>query len=191
MTVTMVGPGGTDEAQREAIWELLVEVDHEFVPPLSARNGTTAKQLRSGGMAAAGPRTYFASLLSQTSLLAIDGDQLIGLLSFIAGHQSEMLNGWCPASYVSTVAVRRERRRNRVARYLYDAVLHLPPNLASPYVATRTWSGNEGHLRLLNELGFHEVTHIAGDRGPAVDTVYLARAVDASLPSTALDELRR
>lgn len=157
---------------------LLFDVDREFVPPLSAREDTTTKQLSGVGPSRAGPRTYVDIVRRQMNLVGRVGATPVALMSFRVAHHDPAIAGCCPCSYVSTVAVDAAQRRGGIARALYAHLLtELPPAVASPFVATRTWSGNSAHIRLLDDLGFAEVLRVTDDRGPGIDTVYLARRV--------------
>ncbi len=184
-TIELVRPGTLGDEQRNAVWSLLVAVDSEFVPPLSSRDSTTTKRLRPSDPAAGGPRAYFERLVTQASLLATRDGSLLGMMSFIVRHREPLLAEWSPASYVSTVAIARRFRRDGVARALYESVLHIPADLSSPFVATRTWSGNLSHMALLADLEFLEVARVTDDRGVGVDSVFYARAVpDCDAPAS-------
>ena len=65
----------TDEKEKQQIWELLCECDQEFWPPLSARNSSVQKDLRSGapaeeqvGDTAQKPTVYFDEMIGQENL---------------------------------------------------------------------------------------------------------------------------
>jgi len=175
-TVRLIRPGQY-AGVATSVWELLQAVDGEFVPPLSGRDSTTTKSLQ-GQRSVSGPTAYFEALLQQHALLALDGDRVVALMSFRVGEREAQLGECVPATYISTVAVLPEARRRGLARRLYAEVMRLPSELASPCLGTRTWSTNDTHLPLLEALGFHEVTRLTDHRGPGVDTVYFARALD-------------
>lgn len=161
-----------------AVRELLVATDAEFHPPLSARSGPTqTSDLDAGGAGAIDD--YHAALLDQQFLLALVDDGVVGLCSFRHDYATDALAGHVPSNYASTLAVAPDYRRQGIARRFYRVLLtDLPPDLRAPYVATRTWSENEGHRELLDELGFDRVTVREDDRGEGIDTEYYAVATD-------------
>jgi ribosomal protein S18 acetylase RimI-like enzyme len=144
---------------------------------------------------------YCASVLAQPAVLALgdapgdereagngngdgdrDGDEtgtVVGLLSVRDGYRASTLGDYQPAAYVTTVVVDPAVRRRGIARRLYTTLAEDPPaDVASPFLATRTWSTNRGHVTLLTDLGFEAVTRLPDDRSAGVDTVYYAAAVD-------------
>ncbi|RQG91810.1 GNAT family N-acetyltransferase [Natrarchaeobius chitinivorans] len=165
----------------EAIKRLLVVVDDEFVPPLSAREGTTQRsglsdaERETNAEVSEAIETYHEACLEQHLILCHDDGELAGFMSFRDGYETPELGSFQPSNYVSTIAVDPEFRREGLARRMYGTILSdLPEEITSPYVSTRTWSSNESHLSLLAELGFQEVETIPDDRGDGVDTVYYA-----------------
>lgn len=159
---------------RDEILRLLTAVNHEFVPPLSARSSTTDRDLRNTGETTGLPLSYLDQVMAQSMIAAWDGG-LIGMLSFIPTHRGAPLDGVAmPCTYVSTVAVDPTRRRAGLARMLYaELLLSLPSMTPATSIVTRTWSGNTSHLDLLASLDFHVAHRIPDDRGPGIDTVYV------------------
>lgn len=156
----------------DAIGALLERTDDEFHPPLSVRTGPTQTagldERRTDGL-----DDYLDSCLEQPFVLALDGDRLAGFLSVRPGYRIDALSEYAPSTYASTLVVHPDDRRQGYARRLYHALLtDLPEVVRDPYVTTRTWSENEAHRRLLDELGFDLVTRIPDDRGEGIDTVY-------------------
>jgi GNAT superfamily N-acetyltransferase len=174
-------PGRDIKPFAEQIWDLLVEVDHEFVPPLSGREGTTDRDLgddrANPGMGR--PHSYFAVVLAQHAIVATEAGRLVGLMSMILHRRLPELEHLSPCTYISTVAVTAPMRGRGVGRALYEAVLAIPDTWSSPFLVTRTWSTNGTHLPLLAAAGFGEALRIADDRGPGVDTVYYSRPTPA------------
>jgi ribosomal protein S18 acetylase RimI-like enzyme len=158
----------------DEIRRLLREASDEFVPPLAGREGTTQSDDlddTDGGDLDA----YYRQCLAQTFVVARVDGSLAGFLSFRHDYSHEALDGYCPANYVSTIIVDRAHRRQGIATRLYRALLtDLPSALELPYVATRTWSTNDSHLSLLDELGFERIETVPDDRGEGIDTVYYA-----------------
>jgi ribosomal protein S18 acetylase RimI-like enzyme len=174
-SLALRAPGELQNTEEAAVWMLLKEVDREFIPPLSSRESTTTKNLQSTAVEAAEPRSYFKRLLGQVTLIASVDGNVAGFMSFIPAHHDLLISSQSPCSYISTIAVARSARRLGIARRLYDGILSLPDRYASPWVVTRTWSTNSGHLNLLESLGFREIVNLPDDRGPGIDTVYYAR----------------
>ena len=173
--VRLLHPGEQNEKAGDEIWQVLVECDKDFVPPLSSRSGTTAKTLSTEGLWG-GPTSYFDEVMQQYNLLAHYKGELAGLLSLIPHHEdTDLLADWSPSTYISTIAILPPYRRHGLGKALYESVFALSPDLASPYVTLRSWSTNVGNLDLLAELDFTEVVRLPDHRGPGVDTIYFAR----------------
>jgi ribosomal protein S18 acetylase RimI-like enzyme len=172
--VQAYSPGELDPRWAPEVWELLIQVNHEFVPPLSSRGSTTAKQLdKQAGEDL--PHAYYSNVLGQHNLLACAGPALLGLASFILHHQDRALLEWGACTYLSTIAVNPAYRRDGVGLLLYQHLISLSRASGDLAVATRTWGTNISHLALLSRLGFVEITRIANHRGPGIDTVYLIK----------------
>lgn len=156
------------------IWKILTAVDKDFVPPLAMRRDSMNIDLDDVSLWSS-PITFFEEVMTHHVLFAtIDGD-VAGISSFIPHRQHELLPDWSPMTFVSTTAVMPALRRRGIGRALNEVLLALPPDLASPYVARRTWSTNHSNLGLLRELGFKEVLRLPDHRGPGIDSIYLAR----------------
>lgn len=161
------------------IKRLLIAADDEFVPPLSAREGTTQRDGLDDSSSAsevdisAAIEPYHSACLDQHLIACHDAGELYGFMSFRQGYTTTELGEYQPSNYISTIIVAPDHRRRGIARQLYETVLHeLPSGVESPYITTRTWSSNDSHLSLLDELGFEKIHTIPNDRGPGVDTVY-------------------
>ena len=174
LRIELVGPHEPETLPRGPLWDLLVVVDHEFVPSLSSRESTTTRALAENG-GGAGPVTYYGAVCRQWGLWAHDDGGAAGMMSFIPHHSDEALGAFCPATYLSTLAVLPAYRRAGTARKMYARLIEHSAQIGDVTVATRTWSTNRGHLSLLGELGFVLTARIPDHRGPGVDTVYLAR----------------
>lgn len=161
------------------IEDLLVEVDNEFVPPLSWRDSAT---VRDSAVVIDGvrPDWYVRQALARPCLVAFQENEFAGFMSFLPQHDEPNLDCNNLSTYVVTVATHRRFRRQGVARTLYRAAFALPAEFASPFITTRTWSANVVHIGLLERLDFHEVKRLKDDRGVGIDTVYYARALDVA-----------
>lgn len=164
---------------KEQIKKLLIKYDNEFVPPLSSRSsprqtdGLSSYTKRLGGVL-----DYYKALMEQEFVVAMEGDRLVGFLSFCHGYECEYTRGYSPSNYVSTVIVEREYRRRGIATRMYQELFYnLPQNLRLPYVTTRTWSTNYPHNRLLEKLGFEVITVLKDHRGKGIHTIYWGRNV--------------
>jgi ribosomal protein S18 acetylase RimI-like enzyme len=179
----------------DQVSEILKTCSSEFVPPLTERKSTRqnkfGKEIDKGGSIEA----YLLSLLSQHFVYALSNEQVIGFLSFYENNHHQFLPQ--PNLYVTTICVLPEKRRSGVATSLYDALENLAPKfegLINPrnsdyissrgvlqdnqiYLTTRTWSGNDSHIKLLQKRDFELIHTIENDRGPGVDTVYFAKFI--------------
>lgn len=163
----------------EQVWKLLCDYGDQFVPPLSQRSGTLQKDLRSGSGADGRPTAYFEALQEQDFLLAVNArDELLGFLSFRKNYAVDAL-GVTSCVYVSTILVRKDARGHGIAEGMYRRLLSGADH-SNKLVCTRTWSGNTGHLALLDKLGFELARDILNDRGEGIDTVYYQKGVDNS-----------
>ena len=152
---------------------MLAAVSNDFVPPIDLRSSTTQAVLTDTAPGVEG--SYLADLGRQANLLAhADGGRLVGLLSFASPFVDARFEICGECTYVTTVAVSRGYRRQGIARVLYEALFGLP-EARSRSILLRTWSGNAEHLKLLHSLGFGQLARLTDDRGPGVDTLYLAR----------------
>jgi ribosomal protein S18 acetylase RimI-like enzyme len=165
-----------DQQISAEIWNLLVTLDDEFVPPLSARNSTVAMILNGSEhhhVDPAGPKAYYQEVLNQVVLLArIDG-ACIGLMAFRHCCIIKPIAEFGPCNYITTVGVMPEVRSIGVARLMYNYLLFdLPGHWKCQRWATRTWSTNDDHILLLKSLDFRCVKILKNHRGPGVDTMY-------------------
>ena len=114
---TKAGSGNALSAsEREDIWEILKLCDAEFYPPLSERNSSCQKDFAAGAENAAasgaesagdGPRAYFEEMIRQEFLLAYDGDEMAGFMTFKKEYRYEKLGEeWNPSLYMTTACVR-------------------------------------------------------------------------------------
>lgn len=166
---------GFDPADEPRIWQLLVDADRSFIPPLSSRSSSVQSELGAHDFDPLGPRTYFASLREQWFQLArTDTGLVIGLMSHRPRYILPVDLEGGAHHYVSTVIVDRSYRRQGITRRMYTELLRWAAE-AEEGVATRTWSTNDGHLALLAQMGFAVVHRLVDDRGGGLDTVYLVR----------------
>lgn len=178
MTHVLRVPGKLASAAiSEGVASLLAEVSDEFVPPLDARADTLSLSVKG---CSRGLVEYLQRMRHETWLLALKDNELVGLLSYIAGHQEAALSRYSPCAYVTTVAVTQPARRSGTARLLYEALEAHAYKERLPFLATRTWSTNSTHLPFLVAGGFKEVHHVLDDRAPGIHTLYFVRQVRSS-----------
>lgn len=174
-------------AHEAGVWNLLASVDSEFVPPLSSRESTTDRVLFGRKTGDNGPKDYFETMKKQSFILAVQNDTVIGFLSFIPDH-SVMIDGKeFTCDYVSTLAVAREERGRGITRKMYTRLFLVRPNRCC---ATRTWSLNEAHLRILHELGFRLASRLPDDRGQGIDTVYYIKTAGTKHDLSPVEKIR-
>lgn len=159
-------PSLEDCEYEDQVWQILCAADHEFVPPLSCREGTSQSVL-TGDVSGTQPESYFAQMKEQPTLLAVSGNAVCGIMSFRRDY-AEIGN--C-AAYVSTVIVRSEYRGSGLAEKLYHALFETEKG----FVVTRTWSENAAHIHILDKLRFRLIKRIKDHRGQGIDTVYYGK----------------
>ena len=180
LDLKLYAPGELDNAGVEALWQLLVAADDEFVPSLSERRDTMTKRLVTDKPNSHdGPRGYFNDTQLQWIIFGSVNQRVVGMMSFIPHYNADILRDWSPCSYLSTLIVDKSYRRCGIARRLYRCrcLIDYSRKIGDVAVATRTWSTNVGHLALLDDLGFVPATIIPDHRAPGVDTIYFARSL--------------
>lgn len=164
---------------RNAIKNLLIECDDEFMPPLSMRNGTTQKDFNKSSSSDS-IDLYFKELCNQNVIGALYDGTLVGLMSFRNKYFSNEINKYSHSNYVSTVCVKHEYRGKGVCKRLYKYLFSkLPNELQCSFISTRTWSTNDDHIRILKSLGFDMVCEIENDRKQGVNTQYFVKINDS------------
>lgn len=160
-----------------AVWRILKQCDHEFVPPLSCRKSTISKNLVSNLIEKPGePRSYFNMLTRQYLILAEYTGSTAGFMSFRNQYSTPELKGYNPSNYITTICINEKYRNRGIGASLYRAVIALlPERLKCDFISTRTWNGNTAHIHLLQKMDFHLVHQIENDRGPGIDTQYWAK----------------
>lgn len=158
----------------QGVMALLCAYDHAFVPPLSARESTFQTNLMNKKQTQDKPYTYFEGLKHQSFLLCMTEQGVGGFMTFIPDHHIAALLD-TPLVYVTTVVVSENLRGKGITKDFYKKLFTLPLDCKGNY-ATRTWSTNNAHLKILYELGFFEAKRIKDDRGNGIDTVYYMRS---------------
>ena len=149
----------------DQILSLLIASDAEFVPPLSARGSTTQQDLSAGGD---GITAYYAQLMTQKVMAAVEGDRLLAFVSYIENYRTDVVTQ-LPNIYLSTLVMRPEARGKGLTKQLYRQLFD---TYSAGTVYTRTWSTNFAHLRILEQFGFRLIKTLKDHRGKGIDTVY-------------------
>jgi len=161
---------------RQEVYRILERIDHEFIPPLSGRGSSAATNLAVSFDAAAHQLgEYVDEVMGQAIIFAKVGEKVVGIFSFKAAYFLQPIGDFSPCNYITTVGTHPNFRNRGMSRAMYRFALNqLPTTYPSSYWVTRTWSTNEYHLKLLDQLGFTVVKVLKNDRGDAIDTIYLA-----------------
>ncbi len=160
------------QKQKEQIWDLVKASDKEFIPPLSAREGTTQKNLLDEQSELV-PSEYFNALVQQSFILYIKHFRVIGFLSYIPDHHLEAASDVdMVCDYISTIIVDPKYRNKGYTTAMYRKLFSARPG---KIYATRTWSLNHTHISLLDKLGFSLILRLKDDRGDGIDTVYYSK----------------
>lgn len=176
----------TDEKEKQQIWELLCECDQEFWPPLSARNSSVQKDLRSGaveeeqtGDTVQKPTVYFDEMISQEFILACDEEgKVAGFMTFKKDYTCDALKDFGTSLYITTICVKKNLRRQHIMSGLYDCMeTTAAAACGCSRISTRTWSENEAHMKGLQHRGYRLLAVLKDDRGPGIDTVYYGMEV--------------
>lgn len=166
----------SDPRHLDGVWRLLCDYGDSFVPPLSRRADTCQSMLRLEDRGEeSGPLAYFDSMRRQPFLLAVQDGTVEGFFTFRFGYVppplAELDKPGLLGLYVSTIIVSDHLRRRGTASGFYAQLGSMWPE-RDRLISTRTWSGNESHICLLEKLGFSGPLRLADDRGPGIDTVY-------------------
>ena len=169
---------------REAVWQILIECDDDFLPALSARSGTyerggaSLSDIPHDSCAAEGPRAYFKDLEDQGLLVALLDSRAIGFLSFISGFERPELASCSPSIYMTTGCVTGEYRSRGIMAHLVSYLIdEICSGVEYRFVTTRTWSTNTASINHLESLGFLVVRTVRNNRGKGIDTLYYAREI--------------
>ena len=164
-----------DEKLLSQIRELLILGDKEFIPPLSSRSSTTQQGLSS--TKGNGIDLYFDEMKEQSFVLALEGDELCGFMSFRIDHQGAHI-AEKDNLYASTSVVHPYFRGQGLMTSFYRKMIKAYPKKP---IYTRTWHENFGHLKVLGKLGFQEIKFLENDRGEGIHTVYYCRRPDGTI----------
>lgn len=173
--MNMIYRGNTlTKEEQDQIWEILCACDEEFYPRLSARESSSQKRLDLGeGGGQALPVTYFREMIRQEFILALEGERIIGFMTFKKDYICDALQAFGTSLYITTVCVRSDCRRKGVMKALYTFMeQEAPVRCGCSRISTRTWSLNTAQLHELDRRGYERLAVLVDDRGKGVDTVY-------------------
>ena len=153
------------DAFRDTLYRFLVEIDSDFVPPLSGRSSTS--QLDFSEPKPPGHTfPYLEGLLRQEIITAYIGNSLTGFLSYIEDFEDISL-GLPRSNYITTIAVSRAFRGKGIGKLLYSEALK-----DNRTFTTRTWTRDDAQISTLEKFGFKPLKVIENHRGPGVHTIY-------------------
>ena len=162
----------TDETERQAVYDILVECDNDFVPPLSYRAGTKQTDWTHKGATHAGVRDYFDTVMQQHVLLWKRDGETIAFMSFRPHEVTPHLEQYGSVCYLSTLCVRHACRGQGLSPKIYRAAQQWAREHGGEITVLRTWSTNAAQMHLMGKLGYVEKARLKDDRGAGVDTVY-------------------
>jgi len=168
-----------NEQEKRDVWEILCEVDNEFIPSLSSRNDTKQISFENCETNSDGPIDYFEQIKKQEFILTREDSKIIGFLSFINKYKNNILKDFNPSNYISTVAIKKVHRNKKIGLKMYNFLLNkLPYFLKLKYITTRTWSTNHNQINILLKLEFVEIHRLKDHRKKLVDTIYFGKIIE-------------
>lgn len=173
---------------KNQLWKILLEIDYEFIPPLSFRDSTTFSfddETKDTSV----PQQYFDALLEQQIIISKrkSNDSVTGFMSYkpsyIVKSEKEYSTSGKPLSleshYITTIGVTKGARGNGITRMFYKEIeKEVCKSKLNNHISTRTWSTNQTHIRILESLGYKKIIEIENDRGAGIHTVYFAKEVN-------------
>lgn len=162
------------------IWKILVEIDYEFIPPLSYRDSTTFS-FENETKDVFLPKPYFDNLLKQTIIVSKSrlNDNVIGFMSYIPDHIITQNEANISCHYITTIGVTKGSRGNGITVQFYSEIEKIVRTSSlNKVIATRTWSTNRTHIRVLESLGYKKIIELRDDRGSGIHTVYYSKQIN-------------
>jgi hypothetical protein len=167
------------ERIKSELWNILCEINYEFIPPLSSKNSTTtgfsSKTINKNSEE---PKAYFDIFLKQEIIVSRkkSNNQITGFMSFIPNRNLQIKKKNIVCHYISTIGVTKGERGNGITNQFYKMIEDIAKKQDASIIATRTWNTNKTHLKILSGLGY--IPHIVkNDRGAGIDTVYLVKQI--------------
>lgn len=167
-------------SDKDMVWEILCQCDGDFYPRLSARNSSSQKNLKDAEASSGEekPTVYYEEMIKQYFILAYEGDEVVGFMTFKQNYECDALKEFGTSLYITTVCVKKEKRGRGIMKALYQVMeQEVTVACGCNRVSTRTWSLNDAQIHELSKRGYEKVSVLKDDRGPGVDTVYFAIAL--------------
>ena len=163
----------------QGLRNIVFEIDYEFIPPLSYRDSTTTS-FGATIIDHSRPEEYLVGILKQEIIVSKKHDnQIIGFVSYKPNHLIKIETGKnIICYYITTIGVTKGWRGHGVANQFYRSIEEVVKRQTeSNFVATRTWSTNKTHIKILTDLGYENILTIENDRGNGIHTVYFAKKI--------------
>lgn len=165
----------TDKLTNEeaiSVFDLLCEVDSEFIPHLSNRD-SSAFTFDSELINEVKPESYFEEIKLQKFILAFEENTLLGFLTYKENYETRIKRGLIlKGDYITTVAIGKKYRGKGIGLKMYLKLIDISKGMP---IYTRTWSTNQSHIKILDKLGFSLTHLIKNERGLGIDTVYFLK----------------
>jgi len=139
-------------------------VDHEFVPPLSLRQGGINERV-SGTLA----KVDSNFLIGESNGRVVDA---VGYQKNWNGMEEVMRE-----AYISFIVVHPGYRGQNIARLLDRALAQELWSNRMTHVNVTTWSTNPVAYRMYQQLGYVVSKILEDHRGPGVDTIYFRKSL--------------
>ena len=110
---------------------------------------------------------------NQQIMVAVEDEKVTAFISYRKNYSCrEIPENLIPNIYISTLVVNPDFRGRNLTRIMYG---HLFEEYKDCFVATRTWSTNYAHIKILTGFGFRVLETLKNDRGEGIDTVYFIK----------------
>lgn len=167
------------ELARNELWNILCEVDYEFIPPLSYRDSTTFS-FDEKVIENIQPKEYFEGVMAQEVLVSRKkvNNAVTGFMSFKSNFLIDVEGLKLQCFYITTIGVTKGERGNGITKKFYGVLEDIVSmNNETNWIATRTWSTNRTHIRILLSLGYKQLLEKKSDRGSGISTVYFGKEI--------------
>lgn len=164
---------------KNEIWKIMCEIDYEFIPPLSYRDSTTFK-FTSKTIEENKPITYFNELMKQEIIVSKkkENGYITGFFSYIPNYHINHKQANLICHYVTTIGITKGERGNGITKRFYKLLEEkIRKTKSVTTIATRTWTTNKSHIRILLDLGYKQIILEKHDRGQGVHTIYFAKEI--------------
>ncbi len=104
------------EIEKQQIFDLLVECDKDFLPPLSSRMSSTDSSFVE--LQHPLPIQYFESIIQQDFIIAKTENKIVGFLSYIHQYSNPSLPQTASSNYVTTTCISPKFRGKGISKQL-------------------------------------------------------------------------